>query len=99
MTELKMMRGTEKHPDYVVVGRRGDIVLGFKMLGLIPGRVMGMPERSYLHGRLRSHGDHQRPQQQVELPLSPALPVWVDDAIHSWRGRLWCHMFSEDIDA
>ena len=26
------------------------------------------------------------------------MTVYVDDAIHSWRGRIWCHLFSEDLD-
>lgn len=26
------------------------------------------------------------------------MTVYVDEAIHPWRGRLWCHLFSDDID-
>ncbi|WP_408903101.1 DUF4031 domain-containing protein [Methylobacterium radiotolerans] len=26
------------------------------------------------------------------------MTVYVDDAIHSWRGRLWAHLFSTDLD-
>lgn len=26
-------------------------------------------------------------------------PVYVDAAIHEWRGRKWCHLFSADLDA
>lgn len=25
--------------------------------------------------------------------------VYVDAAIHAWRGGTWCHLFSEDVDA
>lgn len=25
--------------------------------------------------------------------------IYVDDAIHPWKGQLWCHLFSPDIDA
>jgi hypothetical protein len=25
--------------------------------------------------------------------------VWVDDAIDSWSGRLWCNIVSDDLDA
>lgn len=25
--------------------------------------------------------------------------IYVDAAIHPWRNKLWCHLFSEDIDA
>lgn len=27
------------------------------------------------------------------------MTVYVDAAIHQWRGRRWCHLFSEDLDA
>lgn len=27
------------------------------------------------------------------------MRIYVDQAIHRWRGQLWCHMFSPDIDA
>lgn len=27
------------------------------------------------------------------------MTVYVDDAIHPWRGRKWAHLFSEDLDA
>ena len=26
-------------------------------------------------------------------------PIYVDRAIHSWRGKKWCHLFSEDLVA
>lgn len=26
------------------------------------------------------------------------MAVYVDDAIHPWRGKLWCHLFSDDLD-
>lgn len=26
------------------------------------------------------------------------MTVHVDDAIHSWRGRLWAHLFCSDLD-
>jgi hypothetical protein len=26
------------------------------------------------------------------------MSVYVDAAVHRWRGRLWCHLFSPDID-
>jgi hypothetical protein len=26
------------------------------------------------------------------------MRIYVDSAIHSWRGKLWCHMFSANID-
>lgn len=26
------------------------------------------------------------------------MTVYVDAAVHPWQGRLWCHMFSPDID-
>lgn len=25
------------------------------------------------------------------------MTVYVDAAIHPWRGKLWCHLFSEDL--
>jgi hypothetical protein len=25
-------------------------------------------------------------------------PVYVDAAIHGWRGRLWCHLFCADLE-
>lgn len=25
--------------------------------------------------------------------------IYVDAAIHEWRGKRWCHMFSEDLAA
>ena len=25
--------------------------------------------------------------------------IYVDAAIHPWRGKVWCHLFSEDIAA
>ena len=28
-----------------------------------------------------------------------ALRIYVDSAIHRWRGQLWCHVFSPDIEA
>lgn len=30
---------------------------------------------------------------------APSAVVYVDDAVHSWRGRLWAHLFSPDIEA
>lgn len=34
-----------------------------------------------------------------ELVLTGASPsVYVDDAIHPWRGRKWAHLFCEDLD-
>ncbi|QAY80498.1 DUF4031 domain-containing protein (plasmid) [Sphingosinicella sp. BN140058] len=27
------------------------------------------------------------------------MRVYVDAAVHPWRGRLWCHLFSPDIEA
>jgi len=50
---------------------------------------------------------------QYELPGFPGIPpcdgdspaariasstVYVDDAIHPWRGRKWAHLFCEDIE-
>jgi hypothetical protein len=29
----------------------------------------------------------------------PSRPVYVDSAIHRWRGQLWCHVFSPDLEA
>jgi hypothetical protein len=26
------------------------------------------------------------------------MAVYVDNAIHRWRGQLWCHIFSPDIE-
>lgn len=26
------------------------------------------------------------------------MTVYVDDAIHRWRGKLWCHLFSDDLE-
>jgi hypothetical protein len=26
------------------------------------------------------------------------MTVYVDAAVHRWRGRLWCHLFSPDLD-
>src|SRR3546814_4818291 len=26
------------------------------------------------------------------------MRIYVDAAIHRWRGKLWCHMFSPNID-
>lgn len=26
------------------------------------------------------------------------MSVYVDAAVHRWRGRLWCHLFSPDLD-
>ncbi len=26
-------------------------------------------------------------------------PIYVDAAIHAWRGKKWCHLFSEDLAA
>jgi hypothetical protein len=26
------------------------------------------------------------------------VTVYVDDAIHPWRGMKWCHLFSADLD-
>lgn len=26
------------------------------------------------------------------------MTVYVDDAIHLWRGKLWCHLFSDNLD-
>ena len=26
------------------------------------------------------------------------MSVYVDAAVHPWRGRLWCHLFSPDIE-
>lgn len=25
------------------------------------------------------------------------MTVYVDPAIHPWKGKLWCHLFSEDL--
>lgn len=25
------------------------------------------------------------------------MAVYVDDAIHPWRGKKWCHMFADDL--
>lgn len=30
---------------------------------------------------------------------SRASVVYVDEAIFEWRGKVWCHMFSHDLDA
>lgn len=27
------------------------------------------------------------------------MRIYVDSAIHRWRGQLWCHVFSPDLDA
>lgn len=27
------------------------------------------------------------------------MRIYVDSAIHPWKGQLWCHLFSPDIDA
>jgi hypothetical protein len=27
------------------------------------------------------------------------MRIYVDSAIHRWRGKLWCHLFSPDIEA
>jgi hypothetical protein len=26
------------------------------------------------------------------------MTIYVDDAIHPWRGRMWAHLFSTDLD-
>ena len=26
------------------------------------------------------------------------MSVYVDAAIHPWRGKMWCHLFSEDLE-
>ena len=35
-----------------------------------------------------------------DLPsqLETMMRIYVDAAIHRWRGKLWCHMFSPNID-
>src|SRR3546814_5987534 len=35
-----------------------------------------------------------------DLPnkLESQMRIYVDAAIHRWRGKLWCHMFSPNID-
>lgn len=33
-----------------------------------------------------------------DYALPSPRPVYVDEAIHAWRGRMWCHMFSEDLE-
>src|SRR3546814_8311968 len=30
--------------------------------------------------------------------LESQMRIYVDAAIHRWRGKLWCHMFSPNID-
>ncbi|MBV8590197.1 MAG: hypothetical protein JO212_09080, partial [Acetobacteraceae bacterium] len=52
--DMKMMRGTNHTPDYLVVARLGDIGPGVKILGILPGKLMGFPDRAYLHVRIRS---------------------------------------------
>lgn len=27
------------------------------------------------------------------------MRIYVDSAVHRWRGQLWCHLFSPDLDA
>lgn len=36
---------------------------------------------------------------QAPKTLRVASRVYVDSAIHSWRGQKWCHVFSPDFDA
>jgi len=31
-------------------------------------------------------------------PRNAGMTVYVDDAVHPWRGRLWAHLFSSDLD-
>ena len=44
------------------------------------------------------------PQLSFHFPCAEAVgfgettaPVFVDEAIHPWRGRKWAHLFCEDI--
>ncbi|GJD89385.1 hypothetical protein BHAOGJBA_2912 [Methylobacterium hispanicum] len=34
----------------------------------------------------------------ITVPAPPAA-VFVDEAVHPWRGRLWAHLFSPDLEA
>lgn len=45
------------------------------------------------------------PQLSFHFPYADAVGIeenaaliYVDDAIHPWRGRKWAHLFCEDID-
>lgn len=48
------INGTSSKHSYIVIARRGDVVLGLRPLGLAPGKVMGLEDRTILQVRLRS---------------------------------------------
>lgn len=63
----------------------------------LPWTGQDLPEAalSVVLCRHSSHAD----AMNISLPRAPAPAIYVDDAIHSWRGRLWAHLFSPDIEA
>ncbi len=70
MTETKqLLPGSATGPSYLLIGRRGDIALGVKMLGVVPDPG-GNPSRAYLACRVRSAnygGDMEHPDQEVKV--------------------------------
>jgi hypothetical protein len=51
--ELKMMKGTGGHEDYLLVARKGNMVFGIKPLAAVPGAMKGVPGTAYFMARIR----------------------------------------------
>jgi hypothetical protein len=54
---LHLMDGAESRHSYLVIARRGSILLGIKFSDLIDGERLGVPGTTYVHARLRSARD------------------------------------------
>lgn len=50
----KFIDGTASQQSYIVVARKGNVVLGLKPLGLQDGQMTGVPGKTYMFARVRS---------------------------------------------
>jgi hypothetical protein len=62
-----LIDGTSSHKSYMVIGRRGEILLGIKMYGLTPGENMGVAGKTYLFARVRSCRDKVASEQMDNI--------------------------------
>jgi hypothetical protein len=54
--QFPMMRGTSGDYNYLVVGRRGNYVLGIKPEAIVPGQMFKVPKALFLGPRARCRG-------------------------------------------
>jgi len=97
LPEPKWMNGSGamSKKTYMVVARRGDICLGIKLEGMVPGDKLKMPGKTYLLFRVRSARQpdlfaEEDAQQKVvplngNMGLDEAWPNFTFDAVNSSR--------------